>query len=79
MMPLDDTTQAPKSENWGLSQVQHWELKLCILPHKCFLTDKTLWGKLAYKGDRYIHGPGEPVIETFWIEKHEFLIWQLKR
>ena len=79
-MPLDATVQqSPITEDWGLNRVKYWELKLCWLPKKCFLSEKPLWGKRAYYGERYIHGPGEPVMDTYWIDKHEFLIWQLKK
>ena len=80
-MMLDEigsVTQSPLSEDWGLSRAKGWELKLCWLPRKCFLSKKPLWGKLAYVADRYIHGPGEPVIETYWIEKSEFIFWNLR-
>ena len=78
-MPLDEVTQAPLSEDWGLSRAKYWELKLCWLPKKCFISGKTLWGKRAYVGERWITGPGEPMVQTYWIDKFEFLIWQLKR
>ena len=76
---MGDTTQAPLSEDYGLSRVKHWDYKLCWLPSKCFLSGKPLWGKRAYYGVRYIHGPGETVIDTYWIDKHEILIWQLTK
>ncbi len=78
-MPLDDNvTQPPPSEDWGLCRAQYWKLKLCWLPKKCFITGKTLWGEFAYHGERWITGPGEPIVEHYWIEKTEFLIWNLK-
>ena len=81
-MPMDHHVgvpmQAPPSEDYGLKRVKYWDLKLCLLPKKCFLSGKNIWGKRAYYGERYIHGPGEPVVDTYWIEKNEFLIWNLK-
>ena len=62
-----------------LNRAKRWELKLCWLPKKCYLTGKPLWGKLAYHGERWITGPGSPVVQHYWIDKHEFLIWQLKQ
>ena len=65
-------------ENYALSRVSQWRLTRCWLPKKCALSKKPLWGKNAYKGIWCIHGPGDPVEKTYWIEKKEFLFWQLK-
>ena len=64
---------------WGLSRARDWRLILCILPKTCHLTGKKLWGKRCYKGTRVITGPGDPVIEDYYIEKFEFMKWQLTR
>ena len=77
-MPIDSfVSRAPLSEDWGLNRAKWWELKLCWMPKKCFLTGKSLWGKRAYHGENWITGPGEPVVHHYWIEKNEFLIWNL--
>jgi hypothetical protein len=65
--------------NWGLSRVKSWDLKLSWLPRTCFLSSRQLWGQQAYHGVRWIHGPGEPVEEEYWIERNEFLLWRLKK
>jgi hypothetical protein len=70
--------QTQEYQDWGLNRARGWELKLCWLPRKCFLSGKPLWGKRAYVADRYIYGPGDQMIQTYWIDKHEFLIWNLK-
>jgi hypothetical protein len=70
---------SPPSEDWGLRCAKDWQLKLCWMPRICFLTGKPLWGKRAYRGIRWITGPGESIEEIFWVEKHEFIIWNLKR
>jgi hypothetical protein len=79
-MPLDDLVQAsPPSEDWGLNRAKGWKLKLCwTRPRACFLTGKPLWGKQAYHGVQVITGPGDPVYKDYWIERSEFLIWNLK-
>jgi len=64
---------------WGLSRVKTWNLKLCLWPRTCFLSGQPLWAQQAYHGVRWIHGPGNPVEEEYWIEKNEFLLWQLKK
>ena len=70
---------SPPSQDWRLDRAKFWTLRLCWLPKKCFLTQKSLWGKWAYHGERWIAGPGEPVVEHYWIEKDEFIMWQLKK
>lgn len=78
-MPVDIAVQSqPRSQDWGLQRAEGWKLKFCWFPHTCFLTGKSLWGKLAYRGENWITGPGDPVVEQYWIEKSEFLIWTLK-
>lgn len=74
----DEIQQAPLSEDWGLNRAVGWKLKLCWTPKNCFLSGKKLWGKRAYQGINMITGPGEPVIEEYWLEKSEFLFWNLK-
>lgn len=65
-------------QDWGLSRAKYWELKLCWLPKKCFLTDRSLWGQQAYHGERWITGPDSPVVEHYWIDRNEFIMWRLK-
>ena len=66
-MPLDaQVQQSPRTEDWGLRF------------RTCFLTGKQLWGKKAYHGVRIITGPGEPVLDHYWIDKNEFILWNLK-
>lgn len=78
MLSSEQTTMSPLSENWGLRRAVGWKLKLCWLPKQCFLTGKPLWGKKAYHGFRVITGPGDPVQEDYWIDKHEFMVWNLR-
>jgi hypothetical protein len=73
-----DVHQAPPLQDWGLQRAKHWQLKFCWLPKRCYISGKKLWGKQAYYGERWITGPGEPIMEPYWIEKSEFLIWNLK-
>lgn len=65
--------------NWLLGRVQQWDLKFSLLPRRCFLSNKWVWMRKAYKGVYYITGPGEPVTFTYWIEKDELLLWKLTR
>lgn len=75
----DEVQQSPREEDWGLQKVRGWKVKFSWRPQTCFLTGKQLWGKKAYHGVRMITGPGEPVFEDYWIDKYEFVKWQLTR
>lgn len=79
-MPMDDMTVqgSPPSQDWGLRRVIQWDLKLCVLPRQCYISGKDLWGRRAYKGTRWISGPGDPVEDVYWIERNEFLMWNLR-
>jgi hypothetical protein len=68
-----------REDDWGLQRARDWKLILCMKPRTCFLTGKQLWGSRCYKGTRVITGPGDPVIEDYFIEKFEFMKWQLTR
>lgn len=71
-------TQVGDSRDWKLKNITNWELKLCLLPRKCFISDQYLFGKMAYKGTKHIRGPDETLLQkVIWIEKHTFLLWQL--
>lgn len=71
-------SQSPRSEDWGLNKVGNWALKRCWIPRECFLTGQRLWGVNAYHGTRMITGPGEPIIDHYWVERDEFIMWKLK-
>lgn len=75
---MDEVQQSPRYEDWGLNKVNNWHLKLCWRPQECFLTGQQLWGKRAYHGTRIITGPGESILDHYYIDKDEFIIWKLK-
>lgn len=54
-----------------------WKRKFSILPRYCHLTGQMIWFKHAMVGTRVITGPGEPVIETYWVDEAELLIHKL--
>jgi len=72
-------TQAPQAEDWGLSRASEWKLELCWTPQTCFLTGQQLWFRYAFHGTRLITGPGDPVVDHYWINRNEFIMWNLKR
>ena len=75
----DVPDQSPRSEDWGFNKVTNWKLKRCWRPQTCFLTGKQLWGFVAYHGTRIITGPGDPVFDHYWVDKDEFLMWNLTK
>lgn len=76
---IGSVTQSPLSEDYALHRVFDWHLHFCLVPRECHLTGQRLWAKYCYKGTRGITGPGEPVFVDYYIDKFEFVIWQLKR
>jgi len=55
-----------------------WYLKFAWLPQTCDKTGQKIWLKQSYRGIRMITGPGDPVFEYRWIDKHEWLLQKLK-
>lgn len=66
-------------EDWTLNKIDNWKLKICWTLEHCFLSNKSLWGKRAYYGFRLITGPGDPVHDFRWVDRDEFILWQLKK
>jgi hypothetical protein len=55
-----------------------WQLKFALWPQHCVRSNRLIWLRRAYRGTRVITGPGTPVIEHYWIDRDEFIIWNLK-
>jgi hypothetical protein len=56
-----------------------WRLCRVVWPQRCNITGRRLLpGTLAYRGEAVWTGPGEPVTEHKWHERHEHVLWQLK-
>ncbi len=55
-----------------------WELRISLLPRRCYYTGKYLWFKSAYVGTSMLTGPGEPIFEHRWCEKKEYLFLKIK-
>lgn len=56
----------------------NWKIKRSLLPRKCRLSGKKLWMKQCMYGTRVITGPGDPVIEHYWVDQQEFMWHKLK-
>lgn len=77
---MDSVTQAPRSQDWGLRQVNNWQFQLCWMPKTCYLSGKPLWGKKCYKGSNRLTGLGTfATADDYYVEKNEFIIWNLTR
>lgn len=55
-----------------------WKLTFAWRPHRCYMSNKWIWGKLGYRGTAMWTGPGTPVFEINWLTKEEYLIGMLK-
>jgi hypothetical protein len=56
-----------------------WELKFAVLPHRSAASQQLIWLQPAYRGQRLITGPGEPVMIEYWLTPEEFVMYQLKK
>lgn len=63
---------------WGLKKISKWELQFNFLPKRCFLSNKLLWLTYSYKGTYMLTGPGDPFFDDYYIEKSEFIFWNLR-
>lgn len=54
------------------------ELKLCIFPRRCYITEKNLWMKEAYVQSVDWLGPGGIRTEYRWYDQEAFVIERLK-
>ena len=61
-----------------LKQAKDWHLKFALVPRQCAVSGQRIWLEPAYRGTRVITGPGTPVVEHYWINRIEFMIWRLK-
>jgi hypothetical protein len=55
------------------------QLKFCLWPRRCYISGKRLWLKKAYKETAMWTGPGDPVYESRWYDRYEFIMLTLKQ
>lgn len=55
------------------------EIKISLLPRRCHLSGKSLWFRKAIIITSMITGPGDQLFETYWCDRDEFLLHELKR
>lgn len=82
IVPMDDlgrTGHVSDSEDWELRRIRNWYMHFCLWPRMCFLTKRYIWLTECYKGTNIITGPGSPICNDYYIDRHEFIIWKLKQ
>lgn len=55
-----------------------WQFVFVVWPRRCSLSGDWIWFEHAYRGTAMWTGPGTPIIEHKWHERHEHLLWKLK-
>ena len=76
---MNDMFGTTYTGNRSMRRAVDWRLRFCLFPKYCYLTGERIWFKRAYYGENWITGPGEPVVEQLWVERNEFLLWQLTK
>lgn len=59
-------------------KIKNWRLTFSWLPHRCNLSNQIIWLKYGYEGSELITGLGDPVVNAYWHERNEHIIWTLK-
>ena len=54
------------------------EYKFMFWPARCYFSNKLLWLTYAYKKTAMLIGPGDPVFEYRYYDKHQFLVNKIK-
>ena len=73
-----DKLGLPEAKLWGFKRIKDWKLVFCLYPRTCVFSKKLIWFKYCYKGSLMIAGPGDPIIEIYYVDKHEFILHKLK-
>lgn len=55
-----------------------WQRKWCLLPRRCFYSNKLLWFKRAHRGMSILTGPGDCLFDYRWVDSKEFLLLKIK-
>lgn len=66
------------SDNFFMKRIKTWKVTFAFFPKKCAVSDKKIFLKYAYKGTYMLTGPGDPIFINYWVDKTEFLLWNLK-
>lgn len=67
----------PWLETWGELTRLHWCYTFAWWPQRCKLSGTRIWMRKAYRGRRWITGPGDPAMLESWMTPQEFIMFQL--
>lgn len=56
----------------------NWSPSFALLPKRCVISGQRIWLKRGMLGVAKYTGPGDPVYEYRWVDKHQWLIQRLK-
>lgn len=68
-----------EADDWFYRRCLGAELKFCLWPRRCDISNRLIWFKRGYRLIAILTGPGDDVVETRWHDKNEHILWQLKR
>ncbi len=75
-MPLDNMILIGNKLFYSRAE---WTRTFAWLPHRCHLSNRIIWLKMAYRGIVTYLDPGVPMVQYIWHHEHEHLIWLLKK
>jgi hypothetical protein len=55
-----------------------WTNEFALWPRRCYISNKRIWFKKAWRGEAVWHGPDLPVSEVHWHDPKEHLMWVLQ-
>jgi len=79
-MPIPVNVPRNSINSWMFNQrrVGH-QRKFCLLPRRCYLSNRSIWLKRCEVIICMITGPSDTLFETYWCDPKEFLLNELKR
>jgi hypothetical protein len=77
-MPLDSMGYQSNLDDWHFYKKADWYYKFAWRPHRCNISKKRIWLKMAYRGVAMYTGPGDPIFEYKWISKEDFMLARIR-
>jgi hypothetical protein len=57
-----------------------WQLRFALLPRTCNISGRRIWLEHAYRGTAFYRVEDSLIAQEHkWHDKHEHIIWELKR
>jgi hypothetical protein len=73
-IPFETVSNNLRSSFYGRAR---WYLKTSWIPRRCDQSGQWLWLCKAYQGEATWTGPGDPIVETRWLGRAEFMQFAL--